>query len=176
MKILIYGAGVLGSLYGARLREAGHDVALLARGNRLLALRSNGVILHDLVAERRTVTRLDIVNRLRPDDEYDVAIVSVRLDHIRDALPELSVARHIRSVLFMHNHAGGSDNLIAAVGRERIFLGFPGASGFLDGDIVKYSLIPQQPTTLGEAEGRPTVHLREIAGALREGGFAVVLS
>ena len=32
MKLLIYGAGVLGSLYAARLHAAGHRVMLLARG------------------------------------------------------------------------------------------------------------------------------------------------
>ncbi len=30
MKILVYGAGVLGSLYAARLRESGQDVSILA--------------------------------------------------------------------------------------------------------------------------------------------------
>ncbi|NMF85480.1 2-dehydropantoate 2-reductase N-terminal domain-containing protein [Nodosilinea sp. P-1105] len=34
MKILGFGAGVLGSLYAARLQEAGHEVALLALGQR----------------------------------------------------------------------------------------------------------------------------------------------
>ena len=35
MRILIYGAGVIGSLYGAQLAEAGHDVSVYARGLRL---------------------------------------------------------------------------------------------------------------------------------------------
>ncbi len=35
MKILIYAAGPLGSLFTARLHEAGHEVSLLARGQRL---------------------------------------------------------------------------------------------------------------------------------------------
>lgn len=43
MKVLIYVAGVIGSLLAARLHEAGHDVSLLARGERLGALRENGV-------------------------------------------------------------------------------------------------------------------------------------
>jgi ketopantoate reductase len=34
MRILIYGAGVIGSVYGARLRQAGHDVVFLARADR----------------------------------------------------------------------------------------------------------------------------------------------
>ncbi len=35
MKILFYGAGVLGSLYAARLQESGQEVSILARGQRL---------------------------------------------------------------------------------------------------------------------------------------------
>ncbi len=32
MDILVYGAGVVGSVYAARLKAAGHNVSLLARG------------------------------------------------------------------------------------------------------------------------------------------------
>jgi len=35
MKIFVYGAGPLGSLFAARLHEAGHEACLLARGQRL---------------------------------------------------------------------------------------------------------------------------------------------
>ena len=33
MNILIYGAGILGSLYAVRLEEAGQDVSILVREN-----------------------------------------------------------------------------------------------------------------------------------------------
>src|ERR1700722_1618713 len=156
MKILIYGAGVQGSLYGARLYEAGHDVTLLARGSRFAGLRAQGIILEERISKHRTLTRVSIVDQLSPCDKYDLAMVLVRRDQIEEVLPTLSAALHIRSVLFMHNHAGGSDQLVAAVGRERAFLGFAGASGVRQGDVVKYVIIPQQPTTLGELEGPPT--------------------
>jgi 2-dehydropantoate 2-reductase len=39
MKLLVYGAGFCGSLFSAHLHEAGHNVSLLARGERLAALR-----------------------------------------------------------------------------------------------------------------------------------------
>ena len=35
MRILIYGAGVIGSLYAALLSEAGEDVTIYARGSSL---------------------------------------------------------------------------------------------------------------------------------------------
>ncbi len=37
MKLLVYGAGVTGSRFAARLHEAGHDVSLLARERERLA-------------------------------------------------------------------------------------------------------------------------------------------
>ena len=43
MRILIYGAGVIGSLYAALFEEAGYDTNIYARGKRLEALRNNGL-------------------------------------------------------------------------------------------------------------------------------------
>ena len=40
MRILIYGAGVIGSLYAALFAEAGYDTNICARGKRLEALIS----------------------------------------------------------------------------------------------------------------------------------------
>ena len=44
MRILIYGAGVIGSLYAALFAEAGYDTSIYARGKRLEALRNNGLL------------------------------------------------------------------------------------------------------------------------------------
>ena len=47
MKILIYGAGPLGSLYAHRLIQAGKDVTILARGQRYDRIQANGLALVD---------------------------------------------------------------------------------------------------------------------------------
>ena len=44
MRILIYGAGVIGSLYAALFAEAGYDTSIYARGKKLEALRNNGLL------------------------------------------------------------------------------------------------------------------------------------
>ena len=43
MKVVIVGAGALGSLYAAYLARDGHDVALIARGERARALATHGI-------------------------------------------------------------------------------------------------------------------------------------
>ena len=44
MRILIFGAGVIGSLYGALFAEAGYDVSVYARGRRLDSLVKDGLL------------------------------------------------------------------------------------------------------------------------------------
>ncbi len=42
VKILVFGAGVIGTVYAGKLIEAGHEVTLLARGSDSLTLRALG--------------------------------------------------------------------------------------------------------------------------------------
>lgn len=46
LKLLMVGAGGIGSYYAARLLESGHRVVLTARGAHLDALVSNGLKVH----------------------------------------------------------------------------------------------------------------------------------
>lgn len=57
MKVLVVGAGVIGSFNTARLFRSGVDVKLLARGERLAALREHGVVLEDWRSRLGQATR-----------------------------------------------------------------------------------------------------------------------
>ncbi len=46
-KILIFGAGVIGSVYAGKLALAGHRVSVLARNKRLSELQLNGLLLSE---------------------------------------------------------------------------------------------------------------------------------
>nr|WP_245652929.1 2-dehydropantoate 2-reductase N-terminal domain-containing protein [Herbidospora sakaeratensis] len=70
MRILVYGAGVVGSQYAVRLHEAGHDVSLLARGERLASLRRHGVRLAE--AGSPAVRRIPVPVVDHPADGYDL--------------------------------------------------------------------------------------------------------
>ena len=171
MRILMYGAGVQGSLYATRLHEAGHDITLLARGARLDLLRDEGIVLEEVLTGRRTLARVRLTASLEPDSVYDLVMVAVRRDQVDDVLPAVAAARRVPIVLFMHNHAGGSSALLDAVGAERVVLGFPGAGGVRIDAMVRYVLIPQQPTTIGEPSGHRTPRVHMLVRLLRSAGF-----
>jgi 2-dehydropantoate 2-reductase len=171
VKLLVYGAGVTGSLFSARLHEAGHDVSLLARGERLAALRRHGVQLAEGYSP--AVRRVPVPVVERPAGGYDLTAVFVRTHQV-DAVLE-SLAGLEGDVLFAVNWAAGPEPLGAVIGHERVLLSFPTDGGTMDGDVVRYrpaSFITRRvPMPVGEPDGRSTPRLERIVRALRTAGI-----
>ena len=111
MKILVYGAGVVGTLYAAKLQALGHRVIVLARNQRLVNIRQHGLVLENVVSGVRSTTRTETTDRLAPEDDYDLVIVTVRLDQLRRVLPELAANERVPTFLFMLNNPIGSPHL-----------------------------------------------------------------
>jgi 2-dehydropantoate 2-reductase len=171
MKLLVYGAGVLGSLLATRMQEAGHDVTLLARGERLASLRRHGVQLAE--GDGSAVRRVPIPVVEHPDGGYDLTTVVVRTHQVDAVLP--SLANLDGDVLFMLNWAAGAQPLTAALGHERVLLGTPSMGGTMDGDVVRYRpaglLTRLAPMSIGEPGGRTTPRLERTVRAFRTAGI-----
>jgi len=176
MKILVYGAGVLGSFYAARLHKAGQEVTLLARGQRLAELREHGVLLEDGVTGEQTSAQVSLVEQLAPEDAYDLVLVIMRKNQVPGVLPALAANGHTPNVVFMGNNAAGPWAWVEALGRERVVLGFGGAGGVRRGPVIRCvaaSGEKQAAVTLGEIGGRATPRLAHIAAAFEGAGIPV---
>ena len=179
MRILVYGTGPLGSLFAARLQAAGHDVSILARGQRLADLREHGIVLEDALSGERTTTRVNIVEQLAPDDAYDLVVVLMRKNQVTAILPVLAANRRTSNILFMGNNVAGPAEYIDALGRERVLLGFGSAGGMRAGYVMR--VIAERrgrkaAVTIGEVDGCITPRLRDMASVFESAGFQAVLS
>jgi len=170
MKVLVYGSGPLGSLFAAQLAEAGHQVSLLARGQRLADLREHGIVLNDYHTGEETVTQVDFVECLDPQDVYDLVLVIMRKNNALNILPVLAANLHTPNVLFLMNNAAGPGELVDALGKERVLIGFPMAAGYRRGHIVHYMIGAQvgrnAKIPFGEVDGRTTARTLEVAQIL----------
>jgi 2-dehydropantoate 2-reductase len=176
MNILVYGAGVIGSVYAARLQEAGYNVSLLARGQRAVSLRTQGILLEDASTGHRTTTQVSLVDHLAPTDSYDVVIVTVRLDQLASILPILAANHQIPTILFMLNIPDGMQRL-ERLDPHRVLLGFPSIGGSRQGEVIRYAHHPALvQTTLGKEDGQITPRLRQLATAFKKAGFSVALN
>jgi ketopantoate reductase len=168
-KILVYGAGPLGSLFAARLQQGGNDVSILARGRRLDELREHGIVLVDVLTQEQTVTRVNVVERLAPEDAYDLIVVIMRKNHALQILPVLAANQHTPNVLFLMNNAAGPGALIGSLGEERVLIGFPGSAGYHEGYVVHCLTGTEDDMAsvpFGEPDGRITERTRWVAGIL----------
>jgi 2-dehydropantoate 2-reductase len=169
VKILVYGTGPLGSLFAARLQEGGNDVSILARGQRLADLREHGIVLADFKTKQRTVTRVNVVEELAPDDAYDLVLVIMRKNHALQILPVLAANEHTPNVLFLMNNAAGPGELVEALGRERVLIGFPNSAGYREGHVVHCLAGTEEGPALvpfGEVDGHITARTQRVARIL----------
>ena len=175
VRILVLGAGVIGSVYGGKLLEAGHEVVLLARGSRLADLQSHGLLLEDAQSGNRTAQSVVVTNELASDDRFDLVLVPVRSEQLASTLAVLTVMTDGSDVLFFGNTGNRGAELAAALGKRALF-GFPAAGGTRDGLTIKYVMIKQQKTMLGEPDGTTTSRIRRLQLILDGAGFPTLIS
>ena len=153
MRILIFGAGVIGSLYAALLAEAGFDVSVYARGRRLESLRQGGLLYKSNAEIRKAPVK--VLSKLEAGDLYDLVFLTVRENQLHAALEELQ-QNASPTIVTMVNSLETYDQWEAICGTGRIIPAFPGAGGGFDGGVLDAALTPRliQPTTIGKTDGR----------------------
>ena len=93
MKILVYGAGVIGGQLVHALSVAGNDVTVIARGGWADTLRSEGLRIHHYIQRRDTVDHPRVLEA--PDAEpYDIVFAVMQYRQMEKILPDLA---HISS-------------------------------------------------------------------------------
>ena len=165
--MLIVGAGVIGTVYGAHLAAAGHKVFVLSHGPRTGEVAAAGLAARDVLGGGRVHAEASVVQDASA--EYDLVLVAVRRDQLASAGARLAVLAGKPAIVFFGNNPAGrlaiTDDLPGDV-----YLGFPGVGGVMTGGTADYVRIRQQPTTLQEA---PDPRLAELQSALAGRGFAV---
>lgn len=148
MKIIVFGAGRIGSALAFCLSRAGHKVSVIARGARLDALVYDPAIV-TLDGRRAPITTLA---SLAPSEPCDLAIVTVPEHQVASIMAELS-ASQAKTILFMFNTFRGTARYASAVGSERFAFGFPNMAATLVDQQLSFQVDgPGMVTTLSRAD------------------------
>jgi len=167
MKILIVGAGVIGTVYGAHLAAAGNQVSVLSHGRRTDEVAAGGLCAYDLLDGGRVRAEAEVVPDA--DGDYDVVLVAVRRDQLASACAGLAVLAGKPAVVFFGNNPAGRPAIPGDVHGD-VYLGFPGVGGVMAGGTAEYVRIRQQPTAFPK-ESDP--RLAALEATLSGRGFGV---
>ena len=80
MKVCVYGAGAVGGALAVRLREAGEEVSVVARGEHAEAIRQRGLTL--IAGDLRRTVRVSCVDHPDALDAQEVVFVTVKQTHL----------------------------------------------------------------------------------------------
>lgn len=166
MRILIYGAGVIGSLYAVLLKEAGYYTTIYARGHRLEVLQNQGL----LYKKNNIIKKVDIkiIDHLQDNDIYDFIFLTVRENQLYQALKELK-SNKSKTIITMVNSIDNYEKWESIVGKGKILPAFPGVGGFITNNILDAALTPKiiQPTTFSEISGKKTKRTEQLSQILK---------
>ena len=149
MKILVYGAGVLGCNLARNLLRAGKDVTLLARGNWAAEIKQNGLRIKDKFSLRTSVSRIPVVTELAPDAMYDVIFVVLRYTQLDSVLDTLR-ANRTKNIVFVGNNVQARA-LAAALPGKNVLFAFALSAGHREVDRVVS--IDLKKITIGQLPG-----------------------
>lgn len=132
MRILIIGAGVLGSNLAHSLKK-GNSITLLARGETYQTLRTNGLIIQHKLG-KKTIDYIPVIDHLEPNDLYDVIFVVSRYSSLDSILPIL-VNNKSQNVVFVGNNLT-AEKYATLPGKQVLFAFFSAAgkkqTGYID--------------------------------------------
>lgn len=186
MKILIYGAGVIGCTYGWQLEKSGHDVSVLVRKDKKQFIKENGIKIHctdfrngNKIVEN-IVFRPKVISTLSVNNDFEYIIITINSLHLEEVLPVLQESSGKAHILFFQNiWQDDLESIHKYLTPEQYFFGFPFMVGGGRDKGTIHSIISgskYSKTMLGEINGKVTFRVQKIADAMSEAGMKPFIS
>ena len=152
MRILVFGAGVIGCNLARNLYRAGKNVTLLARGNWAEEIKKNGLRIKDKFSPRVSVSRVPVVTELAPEDQYDVIFVVMRYTQVGSIVETLR-ANGTKNIVFVGNDVRARA-IAASLPEKNVLFAFALSAGHRERDRV--SSIDLRKITIGQLADSPS--------------------
>jgi 2-dehydropantoate 2-reductase len=176
MKILVTGAGIIGTIYGWALAQAGHDVVHFVRPGKAVRFR-NGVPM-DVYDRRKGHGRyfrgkyaIKVTEAASPFDRYDLVIVPTKHFQLDDALKQLVPVAGEADFLLLTQNWRGTDAVDAILPRGRYVYGDAKAGGTFSSGMLISTLAS---VDLGPPEGAVMPPAMKIAAVLQSASIPTV--
>ena len=178
MRILMFGRGVIATIYGRAFQAAGHHVEFYVRPGRA-AEYGDRVELDWIDARKKPFGRriretieTRLVESIDPADGYDLIVLSVGHHRLAEAAEFLAPRLGSATVLVFGNLWDEPLAAVAPLAPDQVVFGFPMAGGgFLDDGLLWGALLPSVVVGVPDPEPSPREH--QVIAAFRQAGIAV---
>ncbi len=176
MRIVVFGSGAVGAFFGGLLVRGGGDVAFIARGTQLEALRTRGILIRSLLLGEVSVPSVETHVRAADAGVADVVLVCVKANQTAGILDELStLVRSDTTIITMQNGVDSDDVIAARFGRARTIpaVVYVGATVDAPGEVTH---VAAGTIVIGTRAGGDPARLALVREALAQSGQPVRIS
>ncbi|MGP4017761.1 2-dehydropantoate 2-reductase [Saccharopolyspora sp. 5N708] len=173
MRIAVMGTGGVGGYFGARLARGGHDVAFVARGKQLAALRTDGLRVESPLGDVHLpeVVATDDPSELNP---VDLVLFGVKLWDTHEAAEQIRpLLREETAVVSLQNGVVKDDILRQALGPLHVLGGVCYIAATIDRPGVIRHSGTMQKLTFGEYDGSRSPRVEQFRAACADSGIDV---
>lgn len=173
MRVAILGSGGLGAFFGGLLARAGHDVAFIARGANLEALRQRGLTLKTLPSAevRFPVRATNDPREIGPVDLVWCCVKAYDVDAAARQIPCLTGPKTV--VLPIQNGVDAAEWIAPHVGADRVLGGLCLGGATLEEPGVVAQKTSRVRILIGELDGSQSQRTDRLREALAAAGIEV---
>jgi 2-dehydropantoate 2-reductase len=176
MKIAVFGTGGVGGYFGGLLANAGRNIAFVARGEHLIAMRERGLRVKSPHGDFRLeeVMATDNPGEIGP---VDYLIVAVKHYQLEEAIAHMGPLIEAQTVIVpLLNGVDAHEILLASLGSGVVVGGLCSVSSLLEAPGVIRQESQLRRIVVGELDRRPGPRLQRLVDTWRECGVEVVHS
>lgn len=171
MRIAVMGTGGVGGYFGARLAQAGHEVAFVARGRQLDAVRARGLRVESPLGDVHLPT-VTVTSEPAEIGVVDLVLFAVKLwDTLEAAEAIKPLVGNESAVASFQNGVVKDDVLRQVLGAEHVI----GGVSYIAATIGEPGLIrhsgPLQKLVFGEYDGSLSPRVRQFRAACEDAGI-----
>jgi len=178
MRVLMFGRGVISTIYGRALQAAGHDVEFYVRPGRVAEL--GGVVRVDVIDGRRHPLgrrvrepfRTTLRDSLAPEDGFDLIVLSIAHHRLAEAAAFLAPRIGGATVLVFGNVWEEPLVAVAPLPADRVVFGFPQAGGGFGDDGVLHGALFRS-VVIGTNGAAPSRRELDVQVVFRQAGLAI---
>ncbi len=175
MRIAVMGSGGVGGYFGARLAKGGADVAFVARGNHLAAMRGRGLSVTG--PDAFTLPQVTATDDPATIGVVDLVIFAVKLWDTEQALAQIKPVVGPDTVVISFQNGVLKDEMLGkAFGAHRIMGGVCYVATSIAEPGVIARVGPLERMVFGEFDGKASPRAVRFLEACRAGGINVELS
>jgi 2-dehydropantoate 2-reductase len=176
MRIAVMATGALGGYFGARLAQGGHEVAFVARGRQLEALRAHGLRVDSPLGDVH-LPDVEVTDEPAGIGPVDLVLFTVKLwDTVEAADAIKPLLDGSTAVVSFQNGVVKDEILRQALGAEHII----GGACYIAATIAEPGVIRHSGTlaklVFGEYDGSLSARVRQFRDACADGGIDAEVS